>query len=169
MGATEQQMQLLSDAGVTHVSYILILYSIAFLLYLFVNILLHIFATHTWPDDESNGQITFAKQMRTKGTHSRSVSFTPGLGVEMRGSGAPSPFLDVPDEDERRMNGHAKPKPQPRLPTRQHRITDSQQVRDAEEFELEGLISDVDEDAEDVSPSEEGRKKELKSQNKEMV
>lgn len=34
MGATEEQMQLLSDAGVTHVSYILILYSIAFLMFL---------------------------------------------------------------------------------------------------------------------------------------
>lgn len=34
MGATEEQMQLLHDAGITHVSYILILYSIAFVLFL---------------------------------------------------------------------------------------------------------------------------------------
>jgi hypothetical protein len=34
MGATEEQMQLLSDANVTHVSYILILYSVAFILFL---------------------------------------------------------------------------------------------------------------------------------------
>lgn len=34
MGATEEQMQLLSDANVTHVSYVLILFSIAFLLFL---------------------------------------------------------------------------------------------------------------------------------------
>jgi hypothetical protein len=34
MGATEEQMQLLSDHHVTHVSYILILYSISFLLFL---------------------------------------------------------------------------------------------------------------------------------------
>lgn len=34
MGATEEQMAMLSDAGVTHVSYILILYSIAFFLFL---------------------------------------------------------------------------------------------------------------------------------------
>lgn len=165
MGATEEQMEMLSAANVTHVSYILILYSVAFLLYLFVNICLHIYAQATWPDDESNGQIALAKQMRQKGTHSRSVSFvpgTPGLGVEMRGaggrasSGMSSPFLDVPEEEQSRMNGHTKPKP--RLPTRSHRVTDSQQVRDAEEFELEGLISDVDEDAEDVSPKEEKRK-----------
>jgi hypothetical protein len=34
MGATEEQMALLSNANVTHVSYILILYSVAFLLFL---------------------------------------------------------------------------------------------------------------------------------------
>jgi hypothetical protein len=34
MGATEEQMQLLSQAGIMHVSYILILYSIAFILFL---------------------------------------------------------------------------------------------------------------------------------------
>lgn len=34
MGATEEQMKLLSDSGITHVSYILILYSIAFILFL---------------------------------------------------------------------------------------------------------------------------------------
>ena len=163
MGATEEQMEFLSAANVTHVAYILILYSIAFLLYLFVNILLHIYATHTWPDDESNGQIALAKQMRGSsgrgGTHTRNVSFVPGLGVEMRsartGSAARSPFLDVPSDEEPHMNGHAKPKP--RLPV--HRATDSQQVRDAEEFELEGLISDVDDDADEVSPDENGRRK----------
>lgn len=80
-------------------------------------------------------------------------SVAMGMGV-----GA-SPFLDVPDENDEdetrmsghghgRMNGHARPKAKPRLPV--HRATDSQQVRDAEEFELEGLISDVDEDADDV-------------------
>ncbi|KAJ5610139.1 hypothetical protein N7510_006858 [Penicillium lagena] len=52
MGATEEQMKLLSDAGITHVSYVLILYSIAFILFLFVNVLLHIYATHAWPNPE---------------------------------------------------------------------------------------------------------------------
>ncbi|KAL2002602.1 hypothetical protein VTN02DRAFT_6412 [Thermoascus thermophilus] len=50
MGATEEQMQLLSDAHVDHVSYLLILYSIAFFLFLFVNVLLHIYAVHAWPN-----------------------------------------------------------------------------------------------------------------------
>jgi hypothetical protein len=34
MGATEEQMLLLHNAGVTHVSYVLILYSIAFICFL---------------------------------------------------------------------------------------------------------------------------------------
>lgn len=34
MGATEEQMQLLNDAGIMHVSYVLILYSIAFIVFL---------------------------------------------------------------------------------------------------------------------------------------
>ncbi|KAF2755915.1 hypothetical protein EJ05DRAFT_518510 [Pseudovirgaria hyperparasitica] len=50
MGATEEQMQLLSDAGVTHVSYILILYSFAFLMFLFVNMLLTLYASHAFPE-----------------------------------------------------------------------------------------------------------------------
>ena len=53
MGATEEQMSLLAGAGVTHVSYILILYSFAFILYLFVNVLLHLYATYAWPTERA--------------------------------------------------------------------------------------------------------------------
>ncbi|EEH36166.1 hypothetical protein PAAG_00489 [Paracoccidioides lutzii Pb01] len=49
MGATEEQMEFLSNVGISHVSYILIIYSIAFLLFLFVNVLIHIYAIHAWP------------------------------------------------------------------------------------------------------------------------
>ena len=49
MGATEEQMKILDAANVDHVSYVLILYSIAFLLYLFVNMLLHLYAVNTTP------------------------------------------------------------------------------------------------------------------------
>lgn len=99
-------------------------------------------------------------------------------GVGSRASSAmASPFLDVPDDEEvvgagedgrgRMMNGHAKP--MPRMP-KQHKTTDSQQVRDAEEFELEGLISDVDDDADDViSPAEGEKSKRLGGNKKEMV
>lgn len=101
MGATEEQMQLLSDAHVTHVSYILILYSIAFLLFLFVNMLLHLYAVHAW------------------GQNSKADAEAP------------------------RVNGHANG----------HVRTDSR-ARDAEEFELEGLMSDE----EDADNSEEPKR-----------
>ncbi|EDN04732.1 conserved hypothetical protein [Histoplasma mississippiense (nom. inval.)] len=50
MGATEEQLALISKAGVSHVAYVLILYSIAFVLFLFVNILIHVYAVHAWPE-----------------------------------------------------------------------------------------------------------------------
>lgn len=131
MGATEEQMEYLSAAGVTHVSYILILYSISFLLYLFVNITLHVYAVHAWPDDETNGQIALARHM------SRSASVA---GFKLGGGHAKR--MSTLMNSEGMMNGHANGSV--RVP-RQHRPTDSQQVRDAEEFELEGLISEEDE------------------------
>ncbi len=96
MGATEEQMALLSNAHVSHVSYILILYSISFLLFLFVAMLLHLYALHAWPLEPA------AKNLDTAG-----VNGAPAL----------------------RMKGHVE-----------------RQMRDAEEFELEGLMSD-DEDS----------------------
>ncbi|KAK5164439.1 hypothetical protein BJ546DRAFT_451480 [Cryomyces antarcticus] len=101
MGATEEQMQLLSDAGVTHVAYILILYSIAFLLFLFVNMLLHLYAVHAWPT---------------------------------------TPSKPRPDPESQHVNGAALANGHARIPNAADR-----QIRDAEEFELEGLMSD-DED-----------------------
>lgn len=93
MGATEEQMKLVSDAGITHVSYVLVLYSFAFLMFLFVNMLIHLYGANASP---------------------------------------PVPPKDV-ERPERlpRMNGHA-------------RGTDSRQIRDAEEFELAGLMSEDD-------------------------
>ena len=38
-----------------------------------------------------------------------------------------------------------------------HRQTDSQQIRDAETFELEGLISEVDDDERTISPKDTDR------------
>ncbi|KAF2205828.1 integral membrane protein-like protein [Delitschia confertaspora ATCC 74209] len=95
MGATEEQMQLLSDAHVTHVSYILILYSISFLLFLFVNMLIHLYAVHVW------------------GQNSKSDAETPLTNGH--------------------ANGHVRPA--------------DRTVQDAEEFELEGLISDEDDES----------------------
>jgi hypothetical protein len=137
MGATEEQMRYLSDAGVTHVSYILILYSISFLLFLFVNMLLHLYAVHAWPDDETNGR-------REARLHSRntSVAFGPQRpGILKHYSDAESPTADG-------INGSANGK----MKMPRHRPTDSQQVRDAEEFELEGLISDAEDEEGATNP-----------------
>ncbi|KAA8568550.1 hypothetical protein EYC84_007570 [Monilinia fructicola] len=108
MGATEEQMKLLSDAGITHVSYVLVLYSFAFLIFLLTNVLIHIYAVNTSapPVPPKDGE-------------------TPAR---------------IP-----RMNGHNH--------------TDSRQIRDAEEFELEGLMSD---DESPESPSTLGKNNEAR-------
>ncbi|KAF7596286.1 hypothetical protein BBP40_002430 [Aspergillus hancockii] len=108
MGATEEQMQLLHDAGITHVSYVLILYSIAFILFLFVNILLHIYAVHAWPES-------------TKPSQARSVGGEESAQGAFRANGGP-------------VNGHARSGPE------------AQHIHDAEAYELEGLISDDEDD-----------------------
>jgi len=82
MCATEEQLALVDSIGIDHVSYTLILYSLAFLLYLFTQLLIHIY------------QINQAEQIEYK-----------------------------------KANGVASEEANGR-------------VRDVEEFELEGLISD---------------------------
>lgn len=103
MGATEEQMALLIRANVTHVAYILLLYSIAFLMFLFVGLLLHLYASHTWPLSRENTN-PFMSKMNGRPTSSR--------------------------------NGHARGAGS---------VGDAQRLRDAEEFELEGLMSDEEE------------------------
>jgi hypothetical protein len=143
MGATEEQMQLLADNNVTHVSYILILYSVAFLMYLFVNILLHIYAVATWPDDESNGVLAArASHGPLPPQRGLSIGGLPAQKLAPSGMHSRKPsaltYSDAPPMT-MQMNGVARHVPA-RMP--RHRATDSQQVRDAEEFELEGLMSD---------------------------
>ncbi len=111
MGATEEQMQLISDAGITHVSYILVLYSFAFIVFLFVNMLLHLYAINAPPA-------------------------VPPKNID----GERPPRLP-------RINGH--------------RPTDSRQIRDAEEFELAGLMSE-DEGESPESPSTLGKNSEAR-------
>jgi hypothetical protein len=110
MGATEEQMALLTNLEVTHVSYILLLYSVAFLLFLFVNVLVHIYSSYIWPVE--NKKLVLPKD-------------------ELHANGA--------------ANGHINAK-------------ERQQARDAEEFELTGLMSD--EDGEISGGSASGRRKE---------
>ncbi|KAL1957650.1 hypothetical protein VTO42DRAFT_5627 [Malbranchea cinnamomea] len=130
MGATEEQMQLLNDAGIDHVSYVLVLYSMAFIMFLFVNILLHIYSVNTWP--------------RSTISHS--------------GAGHPGPESSHHPLDEHAhggINGHARS------------ASHAQQLRDALEYELEGLIGATDKDDEgsptDAVPS--GKISDVESQN----
>jgi hypothetical protein len=89
MGATEEQMILVAGSGIDHVAYILILYSLAFLMFLFVMMLITLYERNYGPSvppkDIDNGR----------------------LGPRLNG--------EVP-------------------------------LRDAQEFELEGLMSDDDDD-----------------------
>lgn len=90
-------MELVNDSGIDHVAYVLILYSLAFLMFLFTNVLIHLY--------------------------DRSVN----------GAGIPKGM---------NQNGHA---------TGAHRrgvsSVDERHLRDVEEFELDGLMSE-DEDEE---------------------
>lgn len=98
MGATEEQMSMLAAAHVSHVSYILILYSVAFLMFLFVCMLLHLYATHAWPTAHAKTTINGA-------------------------------------------NGHVGSSNWPVSANGSRR-----RPRDSEEFELEGLMSDDDDE-----------------------
>lgn len=61
MGATEEQMALVASSGMDHVAYILILYSLAFLIFLFTNVLLGIYDRNSTPavatKDTANGRL----------------------------------------------------------------------------------------------------------------
>lgn len=119
MGATEEQTKLLSDAHIDHVSYVLILYSIAFILFLFVNILLHIYAVHAFPSSATVNNHTIKGSSRPKAHRSRSsASFS-----QANGNGF--------------MNGRLS-------------RAEAQHIHDAEAFELQGLISEEDNDEDDT-------------------
>jgi hypothetical protein len=94
MGATEEQMMYLAGSSMDHVAYILILYSLAAIVFLFTMVLIHIY-------DRAVNPIMTRK---------------------------PLPMV----------NGHVPPG------------DDEAQLRDADEFELDGLVSD-DEDEESAA------------------
>lgn len=137
MGATEEQMQLLSDAGVTHVAYVLILYSVAFVLFLcklittfylstrrkcganqrlVVNILLHVYAVHAFPESATTHADEMVPKLRRREDSSSSYTVV--------NDGFPNGSA---------MNGHPRSR------------AEAQQIQDAEAFELQGLISEEDE------------------------
>lgn len=92
MGATEEQMELVDASGMDAVAYVLILYSLSFLLFLFVNVLIHLY-------DRS---------------------------------------MNAPGSAPKNANGHA---------TAAHGASsDERRLRDVEEFELDGLMSDEEDE-----------------------
>ncbi|KAK0629581.1 hypothetical protein B0T17DRAFT_488490 [Bombardia bombarda] len=99
MGATEEQMHLVSESGIDHVAYILILYSLAFIVFLFTNMLVYVYD-------------------RSANAPALAVSTASGAGGDARRPG--------------------------------REVEDGQQLRDAGEFELDGLMSD-DEDEEQAA------------------
>ncbi|KAI1928311.1 hypothetical protein LOZ58_001021 [Ophidiomyces ophidiicola] len=121
MGATEEQMLLLDSAGIDHVSYILVLYSVACLMFLFVNILLHIYGVKAFPDTakyERSVRIAAAR-------HSRPPQYQ-----------YPTAFnLNQLQRQLEQVSGYTRP----------HH--DAQHIRDAQEFELEGLMGATDPDS----------------------
>lgn len=119
MGATEEQMALLASNNVTHVSYILILYSIAFLLFLCKLL-----------------KLPFLRSCRGANI-CPVVNMLLSLYSAYKDPNAVAKTIKLHDEERPRtngMNGHA------RIPNN----ADSQ-AADAQEFELEGLDSDDDE------------------------
>lgn len=97
MGATEEQMSLVASSDMDHVAYILITFSLAFLMFLFANMLVTLY-------DRSTSTAT----------------------IKLGGSGV-SPSNGHAAGGVAGANGHAT-------------------LRDAQEFELEGLMSDDDDD-----------------------
>jgi hypothetical protein len=55
MGATEQQMALIDSSSMDVISYILILYSLAFLVFLFANMLIHLYDRLSNPPLDTKG------------------------------------------------------------------------------------------------------------------
>ncbi|KAI1495471.1 hypothetical protein F5X99DRAFT_403437 [Biscogniauxia marginata] len=113
MGATEEQMSLIDSSSIDHVAYILILYSLAFLVFLFANMLITVYDRNS--------------------------------------------TIELPNKE--LANGRLGP-----------RLNGNVPVRDAQEFELEGLMSDDeddsprrqvgDDDSDSNSPSTVGRNNE---------
>lgn len=116
MGATEEQMRFLAGMQITHVSYILLLFSVAFLLFLFVNVLLHIYAQNAWPIEKA---IRLPKH-RDGGPNGTAN----GHALNGRPRAETSDSIDEPAAD------LSLTRPQ------------RDQLRDASEFELEALMSE---------------------------
>ena len=67
MGATEEQMALLATSGIDHVAYVMILYSLASLLFLFTMALIHIYdRANPPPKPTANGRVVLGNDARLR-------------------------------------------------------------------------------------------------------
>ncbi|EFX02184.1 integral membrane protein [Grosmannia clavigera kw1407] len=142
MGATEEQMLLVSTSGLDHVAYILILYSVAFLLFLFVHLLISLY------DRTVNADLLAAKQRQYRAELEAADNDISAVGAV---SGTAAGTI--------RINGNSRGP------------ADSRQVRDAEEFELGDLESEEEDDALLANEDEEqsSRRKLLKQESDDDV
>jgi hypothetical protein len=105
MGATEEQMELVENSSMDHVSYTLVLFSLAFIVFLFANMLIHIYDQHTHASNDaagssSNGGIRLSRDRRVEEANIRAAE-----EFELDG-------LSSDDEDERLLkpgNGELSP------------------------------------------------------------
>lgn len=88
MSANEEQMQLLNKIGVMHASYILVISSIAFLLFLLFLFLINLYMVMVQGKDASSTHV------HEPLAQSPPPPFTPGPGIEMRS------FLNEDDEED---------------------------------------------------------------------
>lgn len=71
MGATEEQMDLVSESGIDHVAYVLILYSLAFLTFLFTNVLVNLWDRSVNGPDAVKGGLHGGVNGHAPGPHGR--------------------------------------------------------------------------------------------------
>lgn len=164
MGATEEQMALLAAHHVTHVSYILILYSFAFMTFLFVNVLLHVYAVHVFPVAAS-GALPGAGAGAGAGA---GVAGVNGRAKGGHGVDDPEAGLPLQNGHANGANGHAfgginnggintgihtgsRGGGNEFLSDKERR-----QARDAQEFELDALISGSESDEDEVKAHRNG-------------
>ena len=139
MGATEEHIALLAAQHVTHVSYILLIFSAAFLLFLFVCVLLHLYAQSAWPLSPDG-----TKASRINGRGKRRGRRNGEEEDDEEAGGIKLPDTPVDGEQRERRGGRRGGKGG----RRRDRDVDLERAKGVEEFELEGLMSEEEEDEE---------------------
>ena len=91
MGASEEQMQLLYDIGIMHSSYILVMSSVAFIIYLLMLFLMNLYMSLSGGSGDARSNPGLATSQHMTMTHRRNPDLPSG-GIEMQ------PFLTEEEE-----------------------------------------------------------------------